>query len=273
MSSPHQSLPSRGVQAIKSQVRTVRTRAAGRRNWLQRGGFEAWRVSQELAPRHCEPTIAASTLDRYNDGQDVLVDVLLRAAHEARSIDMSSVLACCATQRDSQYVNTWPGEHYRLLAAVTQVLDVSLAIEVGTYTGLGALCVAQGADCVVTYDIIPHTDFRDSALKSPSVPANIEQRIGDLSDAEYFRSQADVLSSADLIFIDGPKDGVFEKVFGELLYRAIQGNSCLVIWDDIHLLQMQTIWQDFPVIKLDATSLGHWSGTGMTTSYRATTSE
>ena len=157
MSSPHQSLPSRGVQAIKSQVRTVRTRAAGRRNWLQRGGFEAWRVSQELAPRHCEPTIAASTLDGYNDGQDVLVDVLLRAAQEARSIDMSNVLACCANQGDRNYVGTWPGEHYRLLSAVAQVLDVTLAVEVGTYTGLGALCLAQRADRVVTYDILPHT--------------------------------------------------------------------------------------------------------------------
>jgi len=251
----------------------MRSRSAQLRTWVQRGGYEAWRVAQALAPRHCEPTIAASTIDGYNVGQDGLVDLLLRSANKARDVDMSSVLARCATEQDREYVNIWPGEHYRLLTAISQTLDVDLAVEVGTYTGLGALCLAQGAEHVVTYDIVPHQDFPESALVSSNAPTTIEQRIGDLSAPAFFRSQADVLRSADLIFIDGPKDGNFERVFGDLLYREISGNDCLVIWDDIHLLQMLTIWQDFPVTKLDATSLGHWSGTGITTTSKATTGE
>jgi hypothetical protein len=36
-----------------------------------------------------------------------------------------------------------------------------------------------------------------------------------------------------------------------------------VVVDDIRLLEMVQLWRDLPYDKIDATSLGHWSGTGL----------
>jgi hypothetical protein len=38
--------------------------------------------------------------------------------------------------------------------------------------------------------------------------------------------------------------------------------SRLVVFDDIKLMEMVQVWRDLPYPKLDATSFGHWSGTG-----------
>jgi hypothetical protein len=37
----------------------------------------------------------------------------------------------------------------------------------------------------------------------------------------------------------------------------------VVVFDDIRVLPMLQLWRDLPFPKLDATSLGHWSGTGL----------
>jgi hypothetical protein len=37
----------------------------------------------------------------------------------------------------------------------------------------------------------------------------------------------------------------------------------LLVLDDIRLLPMVTLWEDLRLRKLDLTSFGHWSGTGI----------
>jgi predicted O-methyltransferase YrrM len=76
--------------------------------------------------------------------------------------------------------------------------------------------------------------FRDEDFTS----VQIEQRIGDLGDPSYLSTQVEALRSADLIFIDGPKDGEWEQhacleIFGQLLDR-----QRLVVFDDIRLMSM-----------------------------------
>jgi hypothetical protein len=41
----------------------------------------------------------------------------------------------------------------------------------------------------------------------------IEQRLVDLSIVRDSRQNEDLIGAADLIFVDGPKDGRFEQVF------------------------------------------------------------
>jgi predicted O-methyltransferase YrrM len=142
-----------------------------------------------------------------------------------------------------------------------------LVVEIGTYLGQGTLALSLGADSVVTYDITDWRSFPTTVLRESDFDFRIEQRIGDLSDPDFFASQLDTLLAADVIFVDGPKDGVFERVFGTQLYEAIRGSGAVVIWDDIRLLAMVDVWRRFTVHKLDATSFGHWSGTGITHSY------
>lgn len=193
-----------------------------------------------------------------------LIELALAASSAALDTDVSWLADRCSDAEEARFVMTWPGEHYRLLAALAQVTQARHVVEIGTYTGLGTLALASAGAHVVTFDILPWRTFPSTVLREADFDGPIEQRIADLSVPAVFSEHADVLRSADLIFCDGPKDGAFEPVFASLLYPAIADSEAIVVWDDIRVLSMLQLWRDLPVPKLDLTSFGHWSGTGLT---------
>jgi predicted O-methyltransferase YrrM len=218
--------------------------------------------SPPVSARHVEWSAIASTDDEQPQPTDDLVGLALAAAERARDLRLDALAARCRTPLEASWVNHWPGDHYRLLAALVEARGVSAAIEVGTFTGMGTLALAAGGARVQTYDLIPWEQFSDTLLRVDDLDGSIEQRIGDLADARYFDSQVDELRSADLIFIDGPKDGIFEPAFVSRLLSVLRAGQVLV-FDDIRKLGMLQLWRDLPLAKLDVTSLGHWSGTGL----------
>ena len=230
----------------------------------------AWGYNNWPDARHVEPSFLCSADDLFPRPTPHLIDLLIRAAAQAINEDLHLAQSRCEHHEDRVFLNTWPGEHYKLLSALGKVLGAQHAVEIGTFRGLGTLALASSVPHVTTYDVIPVSGIPSSYNLGPSGhddPAiNIEQRVGDLSDPKFFASQRDVLRSADLVFVDGPKDGRFEPRFAELLYGLIQDQNTIVIWDDIRLLVMIDFWRKLPVAKLDATTFGHWSGTGLTES-------
>ena len=217
-----------------------------------------------VSARHAELSVISSADDLEPGPDDLLIDLLIEAARAAKSVDLTPVIDRCRTQEDARYVATWPGEHYRLLPALAQVLGANRVVEVGTYIGQGTLALRQAAQEVITYDIVPASEFPTSLLAEGDFSDGIEQRIGDLSDPDYFAANLEALRQADLIFVDGPKDGVFESALADLLFPALAERGTVVVWDDIRVMTMVNVWRQFPVPKLDATSFGHWSGTGLT---------
>jgi hypothetical protein len=115
----------------------------------------------------------------------------------------------------------------------------------------------------VTYDVVPWSDLEGTLLDSSDFGPYLQQRLGDLSDPEYFASQMDILKEAQLIFLDGPKDGRFEPEFLKLLLPQIAGSRTLLVVDDIRTLSLLELWRTLPLPKMDVTSLGHWAGTGL----------
>lgn len=210
-------------------------------------------------------SIVSSADDSYTEPNDVLVDLLIDAASVARSLSLADLEGRCQPS-EAAWVRRWPGEHYRLLAALARVLKPRVAIEVGTFLGQGALAMAEGDCCtkVITYDIVPWRDFPDTALREDDfTEGRLEQPVGDLGDPDFLASQVETLRSADLIFVDGPKDGHWEQAAVRPILDCLTDRQRLVVFDDIRLLEMVQLWRDLPFPKLDATSLGHWSGTGM----------
>ena len=66
-----------------------------------------------------------------------------------------------------------------------------------------------------------------------------------------------------MIFADGPKDGRFER---EMLQRFAEiglPKAPIIILDDIRTWNMLSIWREIRHPKLDITSFGHWTGTGL----------
>jgi predicted O-methyltransferase YrrM len=191
-----------------------------------------------------------------------LIDLVLQAAARAHSIDLSDVML---RHPERSEINVWPGEHYRLLPALAAVWRAKRVVEIGTYRGASALSLlaAPCVERVTTFDLVDWTEFEPTYLTDVEVPSRITQVLGDLSDPAVFKAHRELLRSADLIFVDGPKDGRFEPAFMSLLLEHPPQQDQLLVLDDIRVLTMIELWRDLALDHVDLTSFGHWSGTGV----------
>ncbi|MEO8531337.1 MAG: methyltransferase [Deltaproteobacteria bacterium] len=217
---------------------------------------------KDIGARHVLPTAIYSQEDLT--ANDWLIDVSTTAIRRAWSMPLDVGKAGLA---DSDFLNVFPGEHYRLLAALAQVMATKNVVEIGTFTGMGTLSLRAGMieGTVTTFDIIAW-----DALPQPShfVPADLDdgrivQIIGDLTDNDVFDASFDVLEAADIIFMDAPKDGVFEYKMMVQLMKLAPRQKKLLILDDIRFRNMIKLWRAIASPKLDLSSFGHWSGTGI----------
>jgi predicted O-methyltransferase YrrM len=198
-----------------------------------------------------------------------LLDVAINGISAARegSLDRLRERAADAQSAFAAWVDAFPGEHYRLLDGLVRTTRPRLVVEIGTYTGASALAFLEhgAADMhVVSYDIIPWKEIPGSLLEpSDFVDGRLEQRIGNLADPAYWGTQLELFRRADLIFLDGPKDAVFEPIMLDRLAQLESRSGFLLIVDDIRFLEMLSPWAKFPSPKMDVSSFGHWSGTGL----------
>ena len=93
--------------------------------------------------------------------------------------------------------------------------------------------------------------------------AALTQVVGDLADPHVVSSHKDVLEKADLVFMDGPHDGPTEYKMMQNLSSLHFSREPIFLFDDIKMHTMLKFWRDLRMPKLDITSFGHWSGTGV----------
>jgi hypothetical protein len=117
---------------------------------------------------------------------------------------------------------------------------------------------------IVTFDIVKWDSFETHLSSDVFNSRRITQRLSDLSIEENFVQFKSLLGKAELIFCDGPKNGRFEAAFLHLLKTlpADEGLRILML-DDIHFPNMIDLWRSIRSPKLDITSFGHFSGTGL----------
>jgi predicted O-methyltransferase YrrM len=198
-----------------------------------------------------------------------LVDLALRAAAAAQRTD----LAYLGERLNGRFsypdnlVNVWPGEHYRLLSGLVTTLEPSLVVEIGTAEGLSALSMLHslrpGAR-LVSFDLVDWKDYPRSCLREEDFTNGVlEQRTEDASRPSFVSRNENLLSEADLIFIDAAKDGVMERVLLGALDRCLFKRRPIIVLDDIRLWNMIAIWRELGWPKVDITSFGHWCGTGL----------
>jgi predicted O-methyltransferase YrrM len=194
---------------------------------------------------------------------DWLVDLALRLIPRSRLAPLLML-----EQRGAPaWVSMWPGEHYRLLAGLMLELQPRRVVEIGTFTGLSAIAMIPflpaGGE-LVTFDVIPWAAIPDTYLRREDFDdGRLRQILGDLGDRAVARHSVELPRDADLIFLDAAKDGRLER---EILSRFEEVGlkpDALVVLDDIRVWNMLTTWRDIPRPKLDLTSFGHYSGTGL----------
>ncbi len=194
---------------------------------------------------------------------------LIDALADAMKIAWREELNCCREGLpDSKYLNIFPGEHYRLLSGFIKALEAQHVVEIGTWTGMGCLAMRNGlppGGKITTFDVIAWdklgvpSHFSEDDLKD----GRIVQELGDLASDAVFEKHRATLEEADMIFMDAPKDGIFEyKMLAQLAKLSPKPNKLLIL-DDIRLPVMYDFWRSIQSPKLDISAFGHRSGTGL----------
>lgn len=163
--------------------------------------------------------------------------------------------------------HTWPGEHYYFLAAAADVLKPRLFVEIGTHLGYSALSILETLppECeLVTYDVIPWQEYDNAAVDENDFRSGrFSQRIGDLVAGNNWEANREIFERAEVVFVDGPKDGRWEDQFIELLDKTEWFRPRLVVFDDVRLWEMLKTWRRLKRPKLDLATFGHFTGTGL----------
>ena len=207
-----------------------------------------------VASMHDEPAVPTAWL----------LDVCLRAAEAARTANLSEVSQRIKDGPD--YPGIWPGEHYKLLAGFVKYLKPKTVIEIGTFRGIGTLALAKylpETGMIATFDPVPWNKVATTALRQSDFCDRFVQFNDDLADLRAVEKHQSLLRSADLFFIYAAKDGVMEHHFIRNLKAIGLKPNAVVLFDDIRLWNMLDIWRSIDFPKLDLTSFGHWSGTGV----------
>ena len=95
-----------------------------------------------------------------------LIDVSLQAAARASKISHADIAAKMIEY--PHWPEIWPGEHYKLLSALIQVLQPKVVVEIGTATGYSALSMKKflSPDAkLYSFDIVPWKEFPNCILK------------------------------------------------------------------------------------------------------------
>lgn len=194
-----------------------------------------------------------------------LLDVALAAAEAARHIPLTGLGA--RLDSEPRWPEVWPGEHYRLLAGLVRVMNPKVAIEIGTATGMSALALAaemEGDGRVATFDIVPWRDYPGTVLREEDFTnGRLVQHVDDISRPDGLTRHRELVKQAELIFIDAAKDGEQEQRFIDAFDSLAFDHPPIVVFDDIRQWKMLGIWRKVKRPKLDLTSFGHWSGTGL----------
>ena len=166
-----------------------------------------------------------------------------------------------------RWYEQFPGEHYHLLTAICLLLRPSTIWEFGTDTGMSTVALLEclGSEGkIYTVDIDSWESKQHPWLRSDDFRSGrVTQVISDMKAAELFVRCRDSMTDAGLIFVDGPKDGSTETAFLELLTTVPFQRNPIIVFDDIRLMNMVFVWRSIQRPKMDMTSFGHWSGTGL----------
>ena len=180
-------------------------------------------------------------------------------------IDTDYLIARCKTLEQIKYAERILGEHYRILTAIAQAGKVKKVVEIGSATGMSAIQLRHYGLKVTCFDIFEWDSIENSLLTvSDFSDGNLEWIVEDLSNYTAFETYTNLLENADLIFIDAPKDGIFEYCLIPKLMKLQYNNPfAMLVIDDINFHNMKDLWHSIGPGRIDFTFLGHVSGTGV----------
>ena len=215
--------------------------------------------------RHAEYSLIASVDDEPSRPSPALIALALRAIEATQSLRLDALHARTGSPVD--LINLWPGEHYRLLAGLVRVVQPRLIVEVGTGVGGSTLAMKYALPPegrLVTFDVLDWRQVAQRGLTEEDfADGRLVQHLEDVSQPAGWARHRALFEEADLIYLDAAKDGALEQRLLAAFEAAAFRKSPLVVFDDIRVWNMLKVWRGIRRPKLDLTSFGHWTGTGL----------
>lgn len=228
------------------------------------------RINRFTARNHSKPEphslVSGVDIDKLSiEAMTFMKSFYLDVADRYSNIDTEILVARCHTDEQRKYASQLLGEHYRILPALAQAGKVKQVVEIGSATGMSALQLRNYGFNVSCFDIMPWDLIENQLLKSEDFSeGKLDWTVADLSISQNFDFNRELLESADMIFLDAPKDGVFEyQLIPKLLNLKYLNPYAMLVIDDIDFHNMKQLWHSIGPGRIDFTFLGHNSGTGV----------
>ena len=169
---------------------------------------------------------------------------------------------------DVPHFNDFPGEHYRLLAGLLTVLRPEKLIDIGTFTGMSSrvmLDYGRKDSKVVTYDIRRWDQIEQGTVlrREDFDSGRLLQHECDLSEEKMWGKHKSLFEESQFIMLDGPKDDSFEAFMLTVMTSCKFQKPTYLFMDDIRFENQLANWRRIQSPKIDLTSFGHFSGSGL----------
>jgi len=215
--------------------------------------------------RHALPSYLLSMDDENSQPSEQLLDISLLAAYKANQIDLDGIKRRF-DENAATFLDVWPGEHYKLLAALVEVLQPQHLIEIGTTNGASTLTMKHflpGNGKITCFSDSPWENYPGTGMIETDFNDQLEHIQVDLSNSLQAEEHHHTIEQADMIFINTLKNNALEKGLFNLLDVLDFKKPVIIVIDDIRIMPMLKIWRNITQPKLDMTSFGHWTGTGL----------
>ena len=215
--------------------------------------------------RHAEPSMLFSLDDEPWKPSQRLYDLAAQIASEVPKT--THPMLAKRKNSNPRWYEEFPGDHYHMLSVLTRILDAKVVWEFGTDLGMSTIAMCEGLrhdGKIYTVDIDSWTTKTDPWLAAEDFASGrVTQIVSDMKAPDLFAKWGASIADADFIFVDGPKDITTETAFIQQLDQIPFQTKPIVMFDDIRLTNMLNIWRNMHRPKIDMTSFGHWSGTGL----------
>jgi len=209
----------------------------------------------------------------YANSSDVdkeLISRITEYINAANNVDLqfdSNIEPNNSRQYEFEYtnMNMFPGEHYRILVGIINTENFKNFIEIGTGSGIASKAILNKTNADInTFDIIPWREDNSHLTKVEFNNNRLKQINEDLSNQQAFNKYSELIFKSDLILLDADKSGDFEdNLLTKMSRISFESKFRLLFIDDIRYFSMYRIWKKIHNPKIDLTSFGHWSGSGL----------
>ena len=176
---------------------------------------------------------------------------------EIDKVDMAGLTHFIEWSSDFKYFGQSAGkELYKLLLYISLQINCKTFVDIGTGYGFSALALSiDDRKNVITYDIVNKIPNDQMTILNK---ANISFKCMDYTED----LDQDKLQNTDLIVLDIDHNGYYEQEC--IIFLEKNKYKGLVLIDSINLNpQMRNFWDNIKQTKIDVSSVGHWTGTGM----------